>query len=426
MKEYDICIIGAGIAGLYCARELSKEYPNSKICILDKYKFIGGRISTFRDTIPSLGKISWESGAGRIHSSHHDVLNLLKEYKIGIIKIPAAIDYRTEDGSEHVDFASYLETVSSIEGLPNLSQMTVKTVLQQTLGKPRANEILDRYEYRSEVDTLRADYALDLLKKEIGHHNGFYVVQGGFSKLIGALKDEIEELGVSILREHEVSDIELSKSNKYRVILKYKSPIHANKIIVALPRDAVALLPCFKGLQILKQVKMRPLLRIYAVFPLIDGMAWFGDVWFQGLNKFICAKPVRYVIPIDKTKGTMMISYTDGDDALYLINRINEIGEAKVVEECLLQLRKLFPLIHIPDPIYFKCHPWIDGCSYWVPSSKIYDNKVESRASLIPLPDSMPGVYMCGESWAVKQCWVQSALTSAKELLKVFSVSESS
>lgn len=412
MKEYDICILGAGIAGLYCARELSKQNPNSKICILEKYKYIGGRISTFRHTIPGMGDISWEAGAGRIHSSHHDVLNLLNEYKIGTIKIPVAIDYRSEDGSEPVEFARYLETVSTIADLPDLSQTTVKKVLQKTLGKLRANEILDRYEYRSELDTLRADYALDLLKKEIGHHTGFYVVQGGFSKLIAALKGAIEELGVSILREHEVSDIEVSRNNKYRIILTNKSPIHATKVIVALPRDAVALLPCFKGLQILKQVKMRPLLRIYAVFPLINGKAWFGD-----MKKFICAKPVRYVIPIDKTKGTMMISYTDGDDAQYFMNRIKDIGESRVVDECLLQLRSLFPLVNIPDPIYFKCHPWQDGCSYWVPSSKIYDNKVESKASLIPLPDSMPGVYMCGESWAVKQCWVQSALISAKELL---------
>ena len=426
MKEYDICILGAGIAGLYCARELSKRYPESKICILEKYKFIGGRVSTFRHTIPGIGDISWEAGAGRIHSSHHDILNLLKEYKLKTVPIPAAIDYRTEDSIESVEFASYLETVSSIKQLPNLHTMTVKKVLEKTLGKIKANEILDRYEYRSEVDTLRADYALELLKKEIGHHTGFYIVQGGFSGLIAALKHDIESLGVKILREHEVSNIEAARDSKYRVILKNKSPIHATKIIVALPRDAVALLPCFKGLQIIKQVKMRPLLRIYAVFPLMNGKAWFDHVWFGNMNKFICAKPVRYVIPMDKTKGTMMISYTDGDDALYWMKRIEQIGEANVVAECVLELRKLFPLVNIPNPIYFKCHPWQDGCSYWTPLSKVYDNKVESKASLQPLADSMPCVYMCGESWAVKQCWVQSALTSAKDLLDIFSVSASS
>jgi flavin-dependent dehydrogenase len=47
---YDICIIGAGIAGLYCAREIQKKMLDAKICILEKFKNIGGRIYTFHTT----------------------------------------------------------------------------------------------------------------------------------------------------------------------------------------------------------------------------------------------------------------------------------------------------------------------------------------------------------------------------------------
>jgi len=420
MKDYDICILGAGIAGLYCARELSKVYPKSKICILEKYKFIGGRISTFRETIPELGPISWEAGAGRIHKSHTDVLTLIKEYKLNLIPISGDIELRTEGLHQLIEFDKYFKTISSITELPptTISKMTLKKVLEQTLGKSQATNIIDTYEYRSEIDTLKADDAIQILTKELGQTNGFYVVQGGFSGLIAALKKDVESSSVKILREHEVLNIE-SVGAKYRVIIKDTKPIRASKVIVALPRDAVAALPCFKDLQILKQVKMRPLVRMYAIFPMIDGKMWFHDI-----KKFICATPVRYVIPIDSTKGIIMISYTDGDDALYWMNRIEELGEDKVLKEIMLQIRGLFPTMTIPDPIYFKTHIWNDGCSYWTPGN--YSSELESNASLIPLPDSMPGVYMCGESWAQKQCWVQSALTSAKELLKVFSVSESS
>lgn len=415
MKDYDICILGAGIAGLYCARELSKVYPDSKICILEKYKFIGGRISTFRDTIPGLGQISWEAGAGRIHKSHIDIITLINEYKLKLIPISGDIEFRTEDGlHESVEFGKYFKTLSSFSQLPpsTISKMTLKKVLQQTLGKSQASNLIDTYEYRSEIDTLRADNALKILTKELGNTSGFYVVQGGFSGLIGALKKDIESSGVKILREHEVVNIE-SVGAKYRIILKDNKPVRASKVIVALPRDSVAVLPCFKDLQVLKEVKMRPLLRIYAVFPMVDGKVWFHDI-----KKFICATPVRYVIPIDATKGIIMISYTDGDDALYWMNRIEQSGEADVLEEIMRQIRKLFPSMTIPDPIYFKTHMWKDGCSYWTPGA--YDSKLESDASLIPLPDSMPGVYMCGESWAADQCWVQSALTSVKGLLNIF------
>jgi len=410
MKDYDICILGAGIAGLYCARELSKRNPESKICILEKYKFIGGRVSTFKHTIHKGLDISWEAGAGRIHKSHHMLLNLLKEYNLSVYPMTPGIEYRTPVSVEPVEFGRYLETVSGIKQLPNLNTTTIKNILEQVLGKSRMTELIDRYEYRSELDTLRADNALDLLGNEIGHQEGFYGVQGGFSSLIGALKRDIETRGVQILRSCEALTIEQSTiTSRYSVILKNKkTPIRASKIIVALSRDAVAQMKCFQGLPILKQVKMRPLLRIYAVFPLHKGKPWFQDI-----KKFICDLPIRYVIPIDAMKGTMMISYTDGKDALYWMDRITRLGEGHVVDECVKQLRSLFPRIEIPDPIYYKSHAWNDGCSYWLPSSNGYDSLIESKKSLIPLPDSMPEVYMCGESWADKQCWVESALETA-------------
>jgi len=88
---YDICIIGAGIAGLYCARELSKKMPEAKICILEKYKEIGGRTYTYHTTVNGI-PVSWEAGAGRIHKSHHQVLKLLKEYGIETIPIGDEIE----------------------------------------------------------------------------------------------------------------------------------------------------------------------------------------------------------------------------------------------------------------------------------------------------------------------------------------------
>ena len=46
-----------------------------------------------------------------------------------------------------------------------------------------------------------------------------------------------------------------------------------------------------------------------------------------------------------------------------------------------------------------------------------YDVEEESNKSLNPRPKSMPNLFMCGESFAVKQCWVESALIQADKLL---------
>jgi len=410
--KYDICIIGAGIAGLYCARELIRRNRKLKICILEKYEFIGGRTSTFRDTVNGID-IQWEAGAGRVHKTHHNVLELLKEYKLNLIPIDGRVEWRSPGVSTPIEFGKYINNLSALKYLTpeELSNTTLKQVLTRTLGKTRTTELMDRYEYRSELDTLKADKALESLSHELGDDSGFYVVKEGFSALVGAIKHDIEKAGVKILRGHDAFNIE-----NMRVLLKEGPPIHADKIIVAIPRNDVVKFPCFKGLQILKQVKMRPLVRVYAMFPVINGKAWFS-----GINKFVCDAPVRYVIPMDPSKGTIMISYTDGKEAEHWIELLaTKNGESKIMKEIMIQIRGLFPDMDIPDPYYVKIFPWEDGCSYWTPGS--YDFNRVSKASVQPFPDSMPNVYMCGESWAYDQCWVKCAIDQAQHALDAIHV----
>jgi hypothetical protein len=417
MSNYDICIIGAGISGLYCALKLKELNPDYTICILEKYKYIGGRTSTFKTTIPRIGNVQWEAGAGRIHQSHQQLLDLLKHYKIGVTPISNEIYWMPRAGHlEKIEFSKYmnnlaLDTIDS----KTLAKHTLEEVLNETVGPALRKELTDRYEYRSEMDTERADKAVTLLSHELGSHDGYFVVNGGFSSLVKALKDDIQSRGVVILREHEAVNIN-KKGYKYEVSLKGgDQPLLASNVFVALTRDVVATMPCFKHLPILKQVKMRPLIRMYAVFPRVRGR----PIWFEGLPKFVCPPPVRYVLPIDPVKGVIMISYTDGKDAEYWMNAIEKKGEKEVQREVMRQIRGLFPNKFIPIPIYFKIHAWSDGCSYWTPGD--YDFNKVSKASVLPLPDTMPGVYMCNESWAYNQAWVECAVDQARHAVNAFS-----
>jgi len=410
---YDICIIGAGIAGLYCARELQRKMPKAKICILEKYKQIGGRTYTYHTKVNGMD-ISWEAGAGRIHKSHHQVLALLKEYGIDTIPIGGKIDWRTTKTpgvAESIDFLQLFENMG-IPQLPDesLESMTVKQILEKTMGAKKTQDLMDRYEYRSELDTLRASNALYSLYHELGSHDGFCVLKGGFSLLIEKIKADIPR--VDFLLEHEMLDIK--KEDSYVVLVKSKKPIHAKKVIVAIPRNDLAEIPCFKGLPILEQVKMRPLVRMYAVFPLVPDGAWFA-----GMNKFVCDLPIRYVIPMDSSKGTIMISYTDGPEAEQWIAKAKK-SETVVQKEVMAQIRSLFPGQKIPEPLFFKIHPWSDGCSYWVPGpTGPYDFNLVSKASVKPLPD-MPDIYMCNESWAYAQAWVKCSIDQAQKVIDLF------
>ena len=404
--EWDICIIGAGIAGLYCALELSKKYPTSKICVLEKYKYIGGRTSTFKDKAKGL---QWEAGAGRVHKSHHHVTKLISQYRLTKIPIPSEIEWRPSPGNvEPIKIEAYINNL----GLDSLSPQilrthTLKDLLTQTSGPSITKKLMDRYEYRSEFDTQRGDKALEALQHELGDDEDFFIIKEGFSALIGHMKHDIEKAGVRILRENEATDIK-KHTKGYAVEIRNADPIKASKVIVALTRDAVAELPCFKGLPILKQVKMRPLVRIYAVFPNTT-----GKIWFEGMAKFVCPKPVRYVIPINPKQGTIMISYTEGPYAKHWIDLQKQKGAYMVEREVMKHIRSLFPDITIPDPLLFKFHPWTSGCTYWLPGN--YDvRKMSDEAH--QLTDK---VFACGESISLRQAWTEGALESAETVLQL-------
>ena len=88
---YDYCIIGGGIAGLYCAIELLKKHKNLSVLLCEKYANLGGKVSTY------YGKgIQYEEGAGRISEKHKLVLELVKRYKLTLYPIKSELHYKKD------------------------------------------------------------------------------------------------------------------------------------------------------------------------------------------------------------------------------------------------------------------------------------------------------------------------------------------
>ena len=111
-----------------------------------------------------------------------------------------------------------------------------------------------------------------------------------------------------------------------------------------------------------------------------------------------------------------MISYTDGDDTGSYV-RTQEKGGDKALEKLVLKdVRRLFPEKRIPNPEFFRSHPWKTGCTYWLPG--LYDPEKVSEESCNPLPSVLPNVYLCGESWSMRQAWVEGALEQALLMLR--------
>jgi phytoene dehydrogenase-like protein len=426
--SYDLIIVGGGIAGLRVGIETLKLHPHIKCCILEKYAYIGGRIVTFRKNIPKVGEVQWENGAGRISTLHNKVIKLLKEYKLTFVPIPSETDFIDDPirydkephivGNKFTDLINvYLEPIQKLPA-ETLQNHTLKELLDKTIGYSRATQFYEKFPYYSEIHTLRADLALESFRKEMRSNEGFGVVGEGFSALTDGMMNEFISRGGKIIMDTDVyrvtNNLDRSITLDYRVRNTMRKGSHTGRIVVlALHHTAVTKIDGVNNIPVLRHLRMMPLLRIYAVFPTRKNVSWFS-----GLNKIVTNSPIRYIIPVDAKRGIVMISYTDGMDAKWWFKQDEsaaEHGEENVKDLVMTEIRKLFPERAIPDPIFFKQHPWYDGCTYWLPGS--YNVVEESNKSLHPKPIAMPNLFMCGESFAVKQCWVESALDQADKLL---------
>jgi monoamine oxidase len=231
------------------------------------------------------------------------------------------------------------------------------------------------------------------------------VIKEGIDSLTNNIQKELKGK-VEIFLEHRLTAI-ASDGVQAKLHFKNQKTLMAKKVILAIPSEALKGLAAFKNLPILKRVTMRPLLRIYGVFP--------TPPWFEMIPKTITDSPLRHIIPISSKNGTIMTSYTDAKDTEFWYTLYKKYGEKALSKRIVQESEKLFK-IKIPEPHLFKMCYWKDGCSYWLPG--LYDVKEASERMMNPLPLSHPNVYVCGESYSVNQAWVESALEHTEGMLQ--------
>lgn len=432
---YDIIIVGAGIAGLHCALQILKKHPSTKLAILEKYNYIGGRIVTFRKKLQSGKNLQWEIGAGRISGTHERTKKLLKEYGLHLIPISPHQEFRQAKNGfqpEPLEFSKYANIfLKATEALKPeiLRNHTIFSLGTHILGGiHKAEEIFDRFAYWAEPNLMRADLAIQTLQGVVGQDENFYVCQEGLGELTKLMAEDIKKRGGNFFLKTEVTNVEhiadydiISCIRTEKDFPAVSLKISARKTILALHIDALTKFTTLAKAPFLKQLQMSPLLRIYAVFSIKAGRSWFSDI-----PKTVCPardNPIRYFIPINPAKGVVMISYTEGPQAEYWIKMLDQKNSMTILlqKSIMNAVRKLFPEIeNIPEPIFMKAHPWHGGCSYWIPGD--YDIKEAIQNSINPLPKSLPTTYVCGESTSPCQTWIEGALESADLLLSRLAV----
>jgi hypothetical protein len=422
--KYDCIVVGAGISGLYATRELLKKHPTWRIALCERYKGFGGR--TYSYWVPGVKDTHWEMGAGRIHKDHTLLMGLLKDYGLHWVPIGEKIDYKAGPNAplepnlfETVIVPTMLGPLTSLSK-DLLAKHTIEELMVKVYGTAATTSALAQFPYRAEVNTLRADLALDgfLGGGEMSSHKGYGVLAEGFSELVSRMKAEIQERGGFCLPRHQLLSLKKGPGSATDLTFKFGYPekdephgtiqLRAEKcVVLALHRDAVAELPEFQGWKPLRLLKTQPLLRCYAIFR--------DASWFSGLGRVVSPELPRYILPMDPKKGTIMISYTDGDDTQTYMKIQEKSGDKALEKVVMKDVRRLFPEKRIPNPEFFRSHPWKTGCTYWLPG--LYNPEKVSEESCHPLPSKLPNVYLCGESWSMRQAWVEGSLEQTKMCL---------
>jgi len=413
----DLLIGGAGLAGLRIGLAVLKADRTKRVILLEKEKHTGGRVATYYS---SDHKIQWEMGAGRISTRHTKTLSLLKKYGLSTVPISSESDWMSNDGDSAIPnpftelCAIYLDPLKALD--PHLlATHTIEQLLKKTVGPLKTRRFMSLFPYHAETHTLRADLALRSFDEEMGDDH-FVVCREGLSALTSAMAAEFLERGGEIhhgititgcrsTKQGMILDVEHNHdTQKYKGV--YEGTYDSATVVLTMPCDV---LKKIIKLPLLRHLAMEPLMRIYAVFPL-------QNPWFPS-TKIVTDSPLRYIIPMNPKQGTMMISYMEGPDT----DHWSRIPKEDLTKELMKEVRRLFPHLTIPDPIMVKRYPWAQGCSYWLPGD--YDVEEQSRASLQPNP-RIP-LFLAGESFAVKQCWMESALHQADQLLSLPSFSAS-
>ena len=378
-----IGIIGGGISGLFCALELSTKH---KVILFDERDYLGGRILTQNHL---------ELGAARFNDTHVLLLNLIKRYNLTPISIPKNMDYigcNKTYKNIHIAFDSCIKYIIDNTTMNEaLGKISFYQLCETILGPFEANLLLSIFGYYTEFKQLNAYDAIETFKHDFVSKQ-YYILQEGLSELCERMKKDILKKGGTIYINEKVIDV------KVDTIVTTKRTINVDKIIFCTKarqlNDFKLLKPIHKYLKLLYEA---PLIRIYAKYK---------DVWFKDLNRTTTNNVLRQIIPIDKTNGIIMVSYTDGIDTKPFLPILkNDKRLRKMIHD---NLSLLFPHKHIGEPEYIVPYLWNVGTHAWKEHSPQIYNEI-----LNPLEN----IYICGEAYCKKQAWMEGALSMANDVI---------
>jgi len=413
--DYDIVIIGAGIAGLYAAYKIKKMSPKTRFLVLERTNKndIGGRASTvsFQGTNVVTG-----AGIGRKNKDKF-LLKLMRELDLPINEFttghhfPNNIKLDCDVKSTFMMLRREYKEQSDKKGEKNHTTFKAfaRTVLEEDLYKQFITCVgYSDYENEDVYDTL--------------YHYGFddnYQDWVGFSvpwrKLVETMISHIGNENISV--NSNVKSVFCDETGGFSIIFEKNRRlprITTHKLILATDIDsAISLIPGVKTDKnsIYKQIRGQPFLRLYGKF--IKNSIPIMKKYAPEL--MVVPGPIQKIIPMNPDKGVYMISYSDNQRTLalrkYLDNtsgnreylcRLLEKSLGIPKDECLLEMTDIM-----------DCY-WTIGTHYYEPLREPFKNRQEF---IKKAQNPLPNMVVVGEMIALNQGWVEGSLDSVENVV---------
>lgn len=395
--QYDIIIIGSGIAGLYSAYKIKQFNPALSVLILEKNKkqWIGGRTSNE----PFYGT-QVVTGAGIVRKNKDYLLvKLIKELNILYHEFISSHHYITQFKPININ-----ETMRSLKKEEATNKtMTFKQLAIKYLGVKKYKQFIvtsgySDYEKEDAHDTLY-NYGMD------DNAGNLTCLSISWKELVAKLVDQIGSENIKaqqkVIKINKISDDQPDFEIETQKGVMYK----CNKIIIATTISSLLhLLPSKSS--IYKQIHAQPFLRLYAKFS--KSSAEIMKEYVKGYT--IVEGPLQKIIPMDPDKGVYMIAYSDNASAIALKDHLeNTLENRKYFEELLEQTLGIAEgslIINALLDFY-----WDEGTHYYEPLKGPYKTRT-AFINAAQHPDK--NILVVGEVVSKHQGWVEGALESVE------------
>lgn len=369
--DYDVVIIGGGIAGLYTAYQLSKT--NKSFILIERDFQLGGRIK-----MDKIDGVDIPTGAAYLRwDKDKSLRKLITNLDIKVTPYELTMDKTFPES----DFDEMLKKLKSSLKDYSRDKIDFKEYAIKVLGKEDYRNLINMMGYS---DFEKADFEDTVINYGLDDNiSGNEMVNVDWNKLISKL---VKSIGNKrILLNKEVKEI---KSDKNSFTIDCGEKITCKKVVVATQISSVKKLikeDIYKGIESQEFIK---------IFAKVEGLE-------SVKNYTVVDSPLRKVIPIKN--DVYCIAFSDNKDAIYL-NSQNKSQIEKLLKEDfdikgISSIKKFF---------------WKEGTHYYKPLSSDFKSRPEFIKNA-QRPDK--NIFVVGECVARKQGWVNGALETVDNVI---------